>query len=308
MKKFLIQALIFIGIMIAIIVLSLFLIPNKKILDNSLYANIDKHKRLDSLPSPKIVFVGGSNFAFGLDSKRVEDSLHLPVVNMGLHAGLGLEFTLNEVKNSIKKGDIIVVSPVYEWIKEGNDLFYGETVLVALLFDVNRSDLQYVSMEQAIHLFPKTITYGVSKLFPKNLDVMQGGADWYEKIFKRTAFNKYGDETLHWKYPKQTIKVGNGEDKSELSMKAIKYLRKYKLFVEKRGAKLYIVPPSLMNYPANCSFANKLSDQLKRDNMQFAIEPDSCVMNDSLFFNTAYHLNKQGVYIYTKMLIEKVLK
>ncbi|HPG73671.1 MAG TPA: hypothetical protein PLM49_05215, partial [Bacteroidales bacterium] len=62
-------------------------------------AIIDKHKRIDSIKSPKIIFAGGSNLPFGIDSKMIQDSLHTPVVNLGLHAGLGLDFMLNELQN-----------------------------------------------------------------------------------------------------------------------------------------------------------------------------------------------------------------
>src|SRR6266436_7071833 len=63
-----------------------------------LAASIDKHHLLVQQPSPRIVFVGGSNLAFGLDSSEIERSLSYHPINMGLHIGLGLAFMLAEVK------------------------------------------------------------------------------------------------------------------------------------------------------------------------------------------------------------------
>lgn len=37
--------------------------------------------------SPKVILVGGSNVAFGLDSEIIQHQLEVPVVNMGLHVG-----------------------------------------------------------------------------------------------------------------------------------------------------------------------------------------------------------------------------
>ena len=61
--------------------------------DNYLAAVLEKDRLIRSTPSPKIVLVGGSNLAFGIDSKKIEDSLGLRVVNMGLYAKLGLQAT-----------------------------------------------------------------------------------------------------------------------------------------------------------------------------------------------------------------------
>ncbi len=91
-------------------------------------AMIDKHRTLDSLPSPKIIFVGASNLAFGLNCKIIEDSLKLPVVNMGLHGGLGLYFILNEGRSNIQKGDIVILSIEYYMSVKGDPQLIKRTI------------------------------------------------------------------------------------------------------------------------------------------------------------------------------------
>ena len=46
----------------------------------------DKYERLTSLEEPKIVIIGGSSAAFGLDSAVIEEHTGMPVVNFGLYA------------------------------------------------------------------------------------------------------------------------------------------------------------------------------------------------------------------------------
>ena len=75
-----------------------------------LAATIDKHRRLERTPSPRVLLVGGSNVAFGLQSPILEQELSLPVVNMGFVAGLGPGFLLNEVAEAVGTGDIVVLS------------------------------------------------------------------------------------------------------------------------------------------------------------------------------------------------------
>jgi hypothetical protein len=292
--------------MIVIILFSLFLIPNKRLTDNSLYANIDKHHRLDSLPSPKIVFVGGSNLGFGLDSKRVEDSLHIPVVNMGLHAGLGLRFMINEVKCSIRRDDIVVLSPEYDHFFSTN-LLDGEKVLVALLFDVNRRDLKYITFSQAIHLIPLTVEYSVSKLMHKEMDVMDEDVNNnFDKNYRRNSFNKYGDEVMHWNYPNQSIHQMAGATIIEnVSVSTLELITGFDQFLNARGAKLVIIPPAFMSsaYGGYAKVIDDIDRELKGVKIPFAIKPKSFVFPDSLFFNTVYHLNRQGVTERTDSII-----
>src|SRR5512140_975750 len=105
----------------------------KKVDNDYIAAVLEKDRLIRSTPSPKIILVGGSNLAFGIDSRMMEDSLHVNVVNMGLYAKLGLRYMLAQVKPYIKKGDVVVVVPEY-------DQFYGNfadgdnTLNTALLY------------------------------------------------------------------------------------------------------------------------------------------------------------------------------
>jgi hypothetical protein len=63
--------------------------------DGYMAATIDKHARLDALRGERRLFVaGGSASAFGFDSGAIEAATGRKVVNVGLHAELGLPFIL----------------------------------------------------------------------------------------------------------------------------------------------------------------------------------------------------------------------
>ena len=70
---------------------------------------IDKVNRLKSINEPKIVLLGNSNLAFGIDSKMLEESMNMPVVNMGLHGGDGNAFHEEMAKINVVSGDIYVL-------------------------------------------------------------------------------------------------------------------------------------------------------------------------------------------------------
>ncbi|MBD5105768.1 MAG: hypothetical protein HDT41_02120, partial [Lachnospiraceae bacterium] len=66
-----------------------FVVIMPQYLQNNQASLIDKVKRLESIEGPKIVLVGNSNLPFGIVSEDMENALHMPVVNMGLHGGVG---------------------------------------------------------------------------------------------------------------------------------------------------------------------------------------------------------------------------
>ena len=69
-------------------------------------ALLDKVERLNSIEQPKLVLLGNSNLAFGMNSEKIEDALGMPVVNMGLHGGLGNAFHEEMGKMNVTEGDI----------------------------------------------------------------------------------------------------------------------------------------------------------------------------------------------------------
>ncbi len=67
---------------------------------------------LEKTPSPRIILIGGSNVSFGLDAELMQQTLGIPVINDGLHAGLGVA-PLRELEDYIRAGDVIIISLEY---------------------------------------------------------------------------------------------------------------------------------------------------------------------------------------------------
>ena len=73
-------------------------------------AFIDKMERLEKISGPKIILVGNSNLSFGIQSDVIEARVGMPVVNLGLHGGLGNAFHERMARFNIRKGDIVVIA------------------------------------------------------------------------------------------------------------------------------------------------------------------------------------------------------
>ena len=119
MKIFLLKLAIYLGVLAAFLGAVFSGYSKRFPPEKSFYmASYDKHRRLETLPSPRIIFIGGSSMAFGMDSGYVGQQLGFHPVNMGLNHGVGLAFMLQEVEPFVRAGDIIVVAPEYDTFEE----------------------------------------------------------------------------------------------------------------------------------------------------------------------------------------------
>src|SRR5262245_56977492 len=94
LNAFVRRVLAFTGLLVLLLALNMRL-GARLVKNDYMAAMIDKSERLAHLASPRIVVIGGSNSAFGLDGEELEKAFHRPVVNMSMHGGLGFEFMVN---------------------------------------------------------------------------------------------------------------------------------------------------------------------------------------------------------------------
>ncbi|NLG36274.1 MAG: hypothetical protein GX548_13070 [Lentisphaerae bacterium] len=128
MKSFLIKFGVF--LLLQVVLLGGVLHRNRQTLQGGyLAAYADKLARLESLPPPRVILIGGSATAFGVDSAALEDALGRPVINLGLHAATGMDFQLNTVRSRLGAGDLVLLSLEYETLDAFSRTF--EILLIA---------------------------------------------------------------------------------------------------------------------------------------------------------------------------------
>jgi hypothetical protein len=69
-----------------------------------------QHNLANSISSPRIIFLGGSNLLFGIDAREVEEATGIHALNMGMHGGLRLERVLSAGQDVARPGDIFVLT------------------------------------------------------------------------------------------------------------------------------------------------------------------------------------------------------
>ncbi len=111
MKKLIIKSLILFFIIIGILVLCFFVPFN---VDHSLGSIFNQYRILaEPASKSRIIIIGGSGSASGVNCKRIENETGYKSINLGLFYGLRSEFTFNNIRMYIKNGDIVVMIPEY---------------------------------------------------------------------------------------------------------------------------------------------------------------------------------------------------
>jgi len=261
---------------------------------NSYIASIiDKQRLLETTPSPKIIFIGGSNLVMGLDSPRVEQALGMPVVNMGVNAGFGLRFMLNQVKPHIGKGDVIVIVPEYEQ-------FYGH---------LNGS----TTLIEALTIFPQAIVYLDSPdqyaMILSELPVFMQGmlTNWIGNLrprdgfaATRQSFNSQGDMLAHLDVP-SPVDISQltlfTEAERTINDETIRVINQFDTNAKQVGAQVFVIFPPLPEKQAreNREQIEAIYKHLQQQSsMTLLGAPTDYVFPVSYFFDTVYHLNRQG--------------
>ena len=128
-------------------------------------------------------------------------------------------------------------------------------------------------------------------------------------VYDRKAFNSYGDAFIHWNLPKKKI-ISQSSIGEKFNEETITNLKNFKSYIESKQAKLFITYPCFQD----SSFENskekiKMVDYNLRQNGFSVISfPERYKMDNSLMYNTVYHLTKKGVDIRTSLLIEDLKK
>lgn len=261
-------------------------------------AIIDKQRRLESLPPGKLILVGGSNLAFGVDSRYLETTLRRPVVNMGLSGAVGIPFILDQVRPHISAGDLIVLSPEYE-------LFFERPALtrpVCLHALYLPQPWRYVGrtgyLRCVVSTFGETVQHNFTWAVRKALRTNDSPPD---PVYERRSFNRWGDVEGHLsratkltEAPRETGRIEGKPDEDVLDA-----ITRFARFAKKRGARVAFVHPACAAsaYAPHLDALRALDRVLRQrlgGDVIFLSVPEDFFFPPHMLFDTRYHLNRAG--------------
>ena len=294
--------LLFLALLLLVIICSLSLIPNNNVKDRVLSAILDKHELLENSDSPRIVLVGGSNVNMGLNSRQIQKSLGRTTVNASSNAGLGLKFMLADVEPRLREGDTLVVIPEFKQFTDG---FHGGYSLTVTLVDIYPAGWKHLDFNQKVEIIPNLVKYAAEKLWTIGTITQRTGNQ--TAVYSRATFNEFGDAEFHWDLKARPFAASRLVTTApELHSNAIPYLLEYKNRLEGNGINFVLLPPVIQS----TSFDNqellieRIVDELKQAGIPFAADCRRYKFDNSLFFDSPYHLLREGIDSRTKLIVE----
>lgn len=298
MRHFLCEILLFTIVLTFFILIGLFLPPTPRASKSLLAASVQKDSLMKNVEFPRIIFIGGSNLSFGLNSQMIKDSLKLNPVNTGIDAAIGLIYMMDNALQYVKEGDIIILIPEYEQFY--GSFSYGSEELLHLIFDINPSNIKLLKAKQLLNIIPYIPKYTISKFKPKEYSNFQE-----TDLYGVSSFNKYGDVYSDLRSERKIFESAKPITK-KYNKSVIKSIKKFNSEIERKKAILFVSFPDFqdLSYQTYLEQIKKIENEYNFNGLRIIGNPQRYMMPDSLMFDTPAHLIKTGVNYRTRLFIE----
>jgi hypothetical protein len=279
---------------------------------NFLAADIDKQSLIQTQAAPRLIFIGGSSMAFGVDSARIAEACGRRPVNMGLHAALGLKYMLAEVKPHLREGDWVIVAPEYQQFSK----LSGNTEFLVNMLEIAPSHGRFFAREQWSAVFDR----GILMRFGKQARaVLKRPGRFFDRAtigktrpyYRRDGFNANGDVIAHLnvKSPKMSEKEFRLVHDEASVRETVAVLNDFAEFAKQHGARLWFSHAPLPRpiFEENRRAVDELEATLAKEvHIPQLDRAEELVFPYDDFFDTWYHLARPGVEKRTELLATRM--
>ena len=300
MKQFLLKISVMLALLAATAAFVVVVVPPDR--DDYLAVIGDKMRMLETTGSPKMVFVGGSNLAFGLDSAEVQARTGYRVANMGMGFNMGLRFMLDLVEPHIKPGDVVVLVPEYNLFF---GLFDGDERLLDVL-ELYPDGIRYLRSPKQYYILARNLPRHVKFKVNRSL-ATRGREPDPDCIYCPQAFNRLGDIERHLDRPgKDVASMDFLRRPTGVDSVAIAEIGAFVGRIESLGARAYLLFPCIpeVHYERTRSRIDRLYEQLTSElDSRVLAAPAEYVFPVEYFHDWVYHLNRRGREVRTERVI-----
>jgi len=279
---------------------------------NYLAASIDKHALIRTQEPPRLIFIGGSSMAFGVNSAAIAEACGRRPVNMGLHAALGLQFMLNEVEPNIRPGDWIIVAPEYQQF-----IRLGQSEMLVNMLEIDSANARLLDRHEWAGAFDTGFIQRFGKIaravigrpgrfFRKN--TMSRSTRLY---YRRGGFNQNGDIVAHLNETPRGLREKEFQFRyrDEMVQETIAQVNRFAKNAEAAGAKVFFSHPPLPRevFQKNRATISRLDAELRAKLTVPQLDSaEEMVFPVEYFFDTWYHLAAAGVEKRSQLLASRM--
>lgn len=278
---------------------------------DSYYAQLPlMYKRLRETEGKKIVVIGGSNVAFGLDSGMMEHLLRekgydYTVCSFGLYAAVGTSAMLDLAKGTLSDGDIVILA--LEPTSETMSTYFGATAFWKCAESAPEL-LLGVNTHKREALVGNYIAYLQERWAIKESGILPKA----EGVYAKSSFNDRCD--LIYDRAGNTMALGY-DSSAPVDLAAVtiapdfaQQVNDFCRAAEKVGATVYL---SFSPVNRTALVGDGVEDFFNLCNQAFACriisDPNDYILDSGWFYDSNFHLNTAGAVVRTAALTEDIL-
>lgn len=261
------------------------------------------YERLKKAEGRRIILIGGSAIAFGVNVSFMEAELDgYTVCPFGLYGTLGTKFMLDLAMPCLREGDVVVLSP--EIAELPLSLYYSS----AEIWKAAESDLSVV-------LFcgdPGAMVGSFPEYVADRFRYATEGKPDTKGVYRADSF----DENCQMVYPREYNNLPDMYDPNEpvtfdpafLQPEFVGYLNEYHRYCSSIGAAIYynFCPVNRMAVSGNADIEGYYQKLLTELDFPVLGDPNNYLMDPEWFYDSNFHLNTAGSLVYTARLTEDV--
>ena len=273
----------------------------------------NKVKCLRGINENKILFIGGSSVAYGINAKLVKEKLNANSINFGCMVGLGPEILFENVREFLNPGDTIVLCleyDTYRFHRRSRNLNY-----LGLMIGPQKNVFDKIPFLDRLYLkfhFPtKLVKYSIFSIISSTND--------FKEIYKcGWSFDHLGNVISN---------IGTITSKAELDSSPLIPLisetvihqdltiiiNKILDFANENKVKIYATWPNTYRnsiYKNNNTVTTNLETYKSfwgKLGVEVLGEPEDAMFPMEYFYDSVYHLNRKGAELRTLKLIDELL-
>lgn len=261
-----------------------------------------KYEKLCNTEGQKIIVIGGSNVAFGLDAELMEEKTGRPVINMGLLAGFGNLFNSEIARSHIGPGDVVILAYEYGLTSESFERLGGVNLIMKGI-DNNLDIYKEIPLKNMPEILNNIFNYAQQKAQRQKQAT---------GVYSSEAFDEFGNMI----FPRESCIIDNYEEELYgavygnsmlVSGDDLVYLQELREFVTDRGASVYFSAPVLLENAYQGTeedMLNYAAEVERRTGIPFISNPYDYVFSSEFMYDTIYHCNEKGERRRTEQLIQ----
>lgn len=281
---------------------------------DSYYAELSPMtQRLYQAEGKRLILIGGSNIAFGVDAPLLEELLHekgfdYTVCPYGLYAAVGTSAMLSLSEDALREGDVVVLA--VEPTADTLSTYFGATAFLkcaekdkSLIAHLNHAQKQRVIGNYLPYIQEK---YGIAQ---------SGNLPRAEGVYAKAAF----DENCNLVYPRPGNIMALGYDTSvpialhDLAIESAfaAQVNEYCKQAEKKGAAVFMSFSPMNRSALTGNPEEGLAAYFTLCNETFDCpvisNPNDYLLDSGWFYDNNFHLNTAGAQVRTYRLAQDIL-